>query len=380
METIEKKESGEEKPLVKRGKRGQGSVYQPKNSRNWWIKFSVDGPTVQQSASTESKREAVEYLKTAILRYSSGQESVDSHRVTVAELYDALLADYRINEKDFLWASRIWTKHLEPFFGHMRAKAVGTDTLGRYIEARRAAGAANGTINRELSLLQRSFTLGYEARPKKVAYPLRFHRLTENKPRSGFLEDAQYHALAANCTEPYMRTMLALAYSFGFRKAELLSLKVSDVDLLAGTIRLRTSKNGEPRQVNLTQETRQLLGACVAGKNSDDSVFTRNGVPVADFRGTWDKVTKAAGCPGLLFHDLRRSAVRNMVRAGIPEVVCMKVSGHKTRAVFDRYNIVSERDLAEAAKKIESASVSYSLVKVTAIDETAKREQNETVQ
>src|SRR5205814_6214578 len=116
-------------------------------------------------------------------------------------------------------------------------------------------------------------------------------------------------------------------------------LKVSDVDILGGTIRLRTSKNGEPRQVNLTEETRKLLAVCISGKNAEESVFTRTElsgkrVPVSDFRGTWDAVTKAAGVPELLFHDLRRSAVRGMIRAGIPEVVCMKISGHKTRAVF----------------------------------------------
>jgi integrase len=157
-----------------------------------------------------------------------------------------------------------------------------------------------------------------------------------------------------------------LAYSFGFRKGELLGLKVRNVDLLAGTISLDTSKNGDARKVSLTHETRQPLVACIAGKGPEDAVFTRQEisgkhVPVADFRGTWDKITLAAGCPGMLFHDVRRSAVRNMVRAGIPEVVCMKVSGHKTRAVFDRYHIVNERDLADAAKKLEiSYSFSYS--------------------
>lgn len=217
-------------------------------------------------------------------------------------------------------------------------------------------------------------------KPRLVPAKLSFTRLPEPKGRQGFVEEAQYRALAANCPELYMRAMLALAYSFGFRKAELLTLQVSDVDIMAGTIRLRTSKNGEPRQVNLTAETRGLLAACIAGKSPEDAVFTRGSVPVADFRWTWGAVTKFAGCEGLLFHDLRRSAVRNMIGAGIPEVVCMKISGHKTRAVFDRYNIVSEKDLTDAAKKIEKAASSDRTVTAEEIDEKPEAVQNETIQ
>jgi integrase len=79
-------------------------------------------------------------------------------------------------------------------------------------------------------------------------------------------------------------------------------------------------------------------------------VFTRrDGVGHLEwFRGTWKQATRAVGMPALLFHDLRRSAIRNLVRAGVREGVAMRISGHKTRTVFDRYNITSTDDLAAA--------------------------------
>jgi integrase len=128
------------------------------------------------------------------------------------------------------------------------------------------------------------------------------------------------------------------------------------VDLAARTIRLEpgTTKNSEGRTVVMTALVYQVLAQCIAGKKHDESVFTREGKPVGDFRKTWEKVCKAAGVPDLLFHDLRRTAVRNMVRRGIAERVAMMISGHKTRSVFDRYNIVSEGDLRKAARKLEA--------------------------
>jgi len=105
--------------------------------------------------------------------------------------------------------------------------------------------------------------------------------------------------------------------------------------------------------VPLTGELRVLLEHRRALRRLDSLlVFHRgDGTALGDFRKIWSARCTAAKVPGLLFHDLRRSAVRNMVRAGVPERVAMALSGHRTRAVFDRYNIVSEHDLRGATAR-----------------------------
>jgi integrase len=81
-----------------------------------------------------------------------------------------------------------------------------------------------------------------------------------------------------------------------------------------------------------------------------------SGQRVSDPRKAWESACKAAGLPGLLIHDLRRSAVRNMEQAGVPRSVAMKLTGHKTENVYRRYAIVSDADLDSAAQKLSAAS------------------------
>lgn len=165
----------------------------------------------------------------------------------------------------------------------------------------------------------------------------------------------------------WLRALLTTAYSFAFRKGELLSLRVRQLDLANGTIRLKagTTKNGEGRVIVMTREVATLLTACILGKQPDDFVFTRpdkkpkngtlvKGKPVKGFRKVWDTVCTRAGVPGLLFHDPRRSGVRKLRRLGVQESFATRISGHETRSVFERYNIVDGADLADAASRLDT--------------------------
>ena len=135
------------------------------------------------------------------------------------------------------------------------------------------------------------------------------------------------------------------------------ALEWRDVDLAGKVIRLRPeiSKNKDGRLLPLQGELLEIIErAKQARQLSCPYVFHDNGQAIGDFRKVWKRACKQAGLGTIIVHDLRRSAVRNMVRAGIPEQVAMSLSGHKTRSVFDRYNIVSEADLARATERLQA--------------------------
>jgi integrase len=148
-----------------------------------------------------------------------------------------------------------------------------------------------------------------------------------------------------------------------------MGLRICQVDLTARAVRLLPgeTKNDKGRTVVMTAEVYREISERLKGKSPDDLIFTwENGDPVLDFRAAWDNMCTAAGVQVLL-HDFRRTAVRNMVRAGISENVAMKISGHKTRSVFDRYDITNESDLTDAAKKLECAEIGRKLAAENAV-------------
>jgi len=224
--------------------------------------------------------------------------------------------------------------------------------MREYAKRRLAAGATPGTVNRDFGVLSRMFTLAMQAgRMNRRPY---IPRLPEGSPRQGFMEHADYLAIRQHL-RPAFQDVLDFGYLTGWRRGEVFTLEWRDVDRQAGVIRLRPEmcKTREGRVLVLSQPLRQLIERRWHARALGCSLVFHDAAAHLDgFKHAWDRACKAAQLPGKLFHDLRRTAVRNMVRAGIPERVAMMVSGHKTRSVFDRYNIVSETDLRQAADRL----------------------------
>jgi len=302
---------------------------------------------------------------------------------TVKDLWNPYIVDYRNRGGKDEGRQTIAWNNLRPTFEAIPVSNVTTALISEYIASRQLKGIRNGTINRELAILQAMFRLAARSTMKDglpmvrqlPAFP---PKLKEGKPKRGFLKDEQFTILASHAKEPWLRAFIECAYKFGFRKSELLGLRKRQVDLIDGLILLEDTKSGDPRQIRMTDKMAELLLELVRGKDDNDPVFTRtDGSTVVDFRDDWYALCIAAKLGsyvsakrrngesyqkyvGLTPHDFRRSAIRNMTRRGVTEKVAMTISGHSTRSVFDRYNLVDTTDLAQATEKIEAGRQAFS--------------------
>ena len=220
---------------------------------------------------------------------------------------------------------------------------------------------ANASVNYELAMLKRMFTLSRKLLPVHPHFP----RLHLNNVRTGFFEESEFQAFLANIEED-LQPVMELAYITGWRiRSEILPLRWGlNVDLEAGEVRLEpgTTKNNEgrvfpisalPKLAELLMRQKRRTEAIEKSTSRIIPwVFHRQGNKIKDFRGAWDKAIKAAGIPRKIPHDFRRTAVRNLERAGVPRAVAMKLVGHKTESIFRRYAIVARQDLLDGLKRL----------------------------
>jgi integrase len=321
---------------------------------------------IRASADAEAYEVAATRLKrlrrTTALRAEVTRPVV---RLTFRAAVRDVLDDYRMNRKRSLVdVERHVRLHLAPCFAGRRMAAITTADVRRYVVRRQSEGAKNATINRELSVLKRAFTLAIAA--GTLASRPHITLLREDNVRRGFFETEEFEAVRRRLA-PDLADFVSFLHITGWRwRSEAARLRWTAVAFGAGEVRLEpgTTKTGEGRIFPFTAELRALLERRRAVTHERERelgrlvphVFSRaNGKPLGSFNKAWTTACRAAGVPGRVLHDFRRTAVRNLLRAGVAERVAMQMVGWKSRQMLDRYHIVSAADLVEAARKLDAA-------------------------
>lgn len=284
------------------------------------------------------------------------------HTTTVDNLIDLLEADYVANHRRSTITSIV--KHVRSWFAGMAAADCTAGKIEEYKTHRLSEGASNASINRELSALQRGFHLA-EDREQVVDIP-KIRKLREDNVRQGFFEREALDRLLEHLPVD-LHPLVRVAYITGWRRGEITSRQKHHLDSGLRWLRLEPgeTKNGKGRQFPLgtipelrtiieeqlnATRTLELERGCII-----PWLFHRDGERIRDFRKTWLTALKAAGLPEtLLMHDFRRTAIRNLGRAGVVRSTAMKLTGHLTPSVYGRYEIVEENDLEEAGEKISA--------------------------
>lgn len=340
----------------------------------WWIKYYKDGKPYYESVGSKKETDAKKLLKKREGEISEGKlPGIYYDRTRFEDLEEMFLRDRRINNKSVKDAEKR-LKHLRPFFGGIKVANIKADRIAKYVDNRINEGAANATINRELAALRRMMNLGYRA--ERVARVPHIPMLEEDNVKTGYLEDFEFEALK-EALPGYLKGFLTFGYLTGWRKEEVAGLTWARVDLKGRTVSLgaRQTKNKEARHMYMEDGLLSIMFERWASKDDGCAyVFHREGQRIKDFRGAWNDACREAGIgygykatikyakeweekglrAGPIYHDLRRTAVRQMDRAGVSRKVAMMRTGHKTESVYNRYNIGTDADLKNAAQQLEA--------------------------
>ncbi len=339
--------------------RGLGRVY--RRGTVWWIQYSFRGRKYRESSRSPNRVDSVKLLRRRLEEMGAGRlVGPDAERVSFDNLVEMLKADYQVNERRSWRRAKPALDHLRRTFGTMRAAGVTADRLVAYQRIRMDENAAPATIRYELALLKHMFTLAVGA--GQLATQPKFPTISVDNRRTGFFEEGDFRAVLSQLPDD-LQPVFEFAYHTGWRvPSEVLPLTWRQVDFTSGILRIERSKNREARTFPFTalpslaallRRQREIATALERDTGRHVShVFNRDGDPIKSYRRAWLSACRVSDCAGMIAHDLRRTAVRNLVRAGVPEAIAMKLTGHKTRSVFDRYNIVDEADLAEGVAKL----------------------------
>jgi hypothetical protein len=368
--------------------RGVGRVYRPswrdkksgeiRQSPIWWIAYSVRGSLKRESAHTSKEAVASRLLRKRVGEIALGKlVGPDVEKTTFADMAGMIVNDYKANGRRSLARLEDAIRHLREYLGDYRAVEITGDKVTAYITFRQDQKAAAATVNNELAALSRMFTLG--VRSNKIATKPYIGKLALNNTRKGFFEWAQFSAVL-NHLPADLQPAIETAYITGWRiHDEIFTRQKYHADLKGrGWLRLDPgeTKNDEGRNFPFTVRLRVIIEQQLERTKALEKatgriipwLFHRAGKQIKTFRRSWMTACVKAGlgmeirsANGKLIkkignripHDFRRTAVRNLERAGVSRSDAMKMVGHKTESIYRRYAIADERSMKEAAGKLD---------------------------
>ena len=338
--------------------RGNGRVFQ--RGSIWWVAYYDQGQEHRESSRSRQRRQAVRLLRQRLGELAAGAPHAPQPKRAkigggmMKDLFDLVERHWRLNNRTSP-ANAAYLRRLRRRFAGYTIRACTGVAISHYMDARQRAGLKAASINREMVVLKAAFRLGYE-NDLVTRVPV-IKRLPELGVRNEFFTHDEIDALLP-CLPGYLRDVVLFAFLTGWRKGEIVGLRWRNVDRSGAIIRLEPAQN-KARVVRVLALQGQLVKliqrrwqARIAGRTLAEYVFHRGGHQLGAFRPAWLKACHQAGLGHRMFHSLRRSAARNMSLQGIPEKVIMSIMGHRTRVMFDRYNIVSESDQREYTRRL----------------------------
>jgi integrase len=333
-----------------------GSV---RTCETWTIRYYRNGRPHQEPTKHTRKTDAEKLLKTREGDIAKGLPvTAAMGRLSFDDAVKAVVEDYQINgRRSKEDVERRIKLHLSPAFGSRRMVEITTREIRAFTAQRLAAEASNAEVNRELAIVKRAFRIALK--DGTLLHSPYVPMLQESNVRTGFFEPDEFQSVR-DALPQHLQGVVTFAYLTGWRIAsEVLPLQWARVNRNAHTVRLDpgSTKNGRGRTLDysdnadlcnlIDQQWKEHERLAGKGKLCP-FVFNRSGKELKNFRKAWSSACTKAGVPGKLLHDFRRTAVRNMVRAGVPEHSAMHVTGHLTRSVFDRYDVTNGADVRAA--------------------------------
>ena len=362
---------------AKKRERGQGSIGKVVGSRYFYIWY-YDNAGRQHRESTKSTLRSVaqEMLNERLAAMGRGEKSpTEIKSIRYEDMRHILIEHYRekkigtlVEEKQDDGTVKVYPhkrnlKVLDEFFAGMRLDQMDTDVFRAFRKKRSGKGIDDSTINRNLSILRRMMNLTIREKKLQFAKPYFPMVSEEGKVRKGFVTPEQFGKLMSKLPN-HLKPYALFLYEDVGRTTAAKDTRWPWVDLREGIVEIpkEITKTGEGQTLPLSDELIKML----------KTQFRQDDAPVFDttnFRKHFQRACVAAGLgkitkmvsakgnkwdkyEGVTPHDFRRSGIRNLVRAGVDEKVAMTISGHKTRAVFDRYNITSTDDVKDAIKTV----------------------------